>query len=212
MAVEGALDRRELPDAQTRRIRWSESGALSPNREYFRIEGSGFAFDICAAPFGTGFFFSWWLTRKRAEFIGAFLLLFLFASWSVSRALAPIVSGLFQGVTLTFDPMMLAVRFLLLNPITIAVLSVLFAMVIVNVISRGKWSWPEEALLAVPVLGWVYEHIFAPVTFYRLDTAAMFRATVHAAVLEVIDDLTTQRGLRALAPEERKPLFDRLAA
>ena len=35
----------------------------------------------------------------------------------------------------------------------------------------------------------------------------MFRATVHAAVLEVIDDLTTQKGIKALAPEERKPIL-----
>jgi hypothetical protein len=35
-------------------VQWSEGGVLSPNGEYLRIEGSGFRFDLWAAPFGTG--------------------------------------------------------------------------------------------------------------------------------------------------------------
>ena len=38
----------------------------------------------------------------------------------------------------------------------------------------------------------------------RLETRPRFR-------LEVIDDLTTQKGLRALASEERKPIYDLVA-
>jgi len=39
-------------------VEWPEGGLVSPNREYLRIEVRGFRFDICAAPFGTGYSFS----------------------------------------------------------------------------------------------------------------------------------------------------------
>ena len=206
-AVDEALDRREIPDVRTQRVEWHEGGVLSPNRQYFRIEGSGFSFDICAAPFGNGFFFSWWLTRKRPEFVLFFLTLYLAGSWAISRFLATMILGYYKSTPATFDAMSLAVGFLLQNPITIGVLSLLIAMAIVGVMERGGFRRPGDALSTVPILGWAYENWFVPVTFYRLDTAAMFRATVHAAVLEIIDNLTTQKGLRALEPEERKPIL-----
>jgi hypothetical protein len=207
-AVDAALERRKIHDALTRYIQWSEGGILSPNREYFRIEGSGFAIDICAAPFGTGFFFSSWLSRKRPRWVSLYLLMFLLAGWGISRAIAYVIFEIFQAPT--GDLTTLILRAALENPFTVAGLSILVLMLVVSVAARGGSRDPEEVMLLVPVFGWVYERWFAPVTFYSLDTAAMFRATVHAAVLEVIDDLITQKGLRALAPEDRKPLLDRL--
>jgi hypothetical protein len=205
-AVDAALERREIHDALSRRIDWSEGGVLSPNREYFRVEGSGFAVDICAAPFGTGFFFSWWLTRDRPRFVVIYLLGCAVGSWLISRVLAGALWGMFSQAQ-SLDTTVLALRFLLQNPITIGVVSLLIVMWIVGVFERGGFRDPGEALKTVPVLGWLYERWFSPVTFYRLDTAAMFRAAVHAAVLEVIDDLTTQKGIKALAPDERKPIL-----
>lgn len=46
-----------------------------------------------------------------------------------------------------------------------------------------------------------------PWTFYRIDTATMFRTAVHAAVLEVIDSQTTAKGLPMLPDSERKPIM-----
>jgi hypothetical protein len=207
LAVGAALKRREIPDAPRYRVHWSEGGVLSPNREYLRIEGSGFACDICAAEFGTGFFFSWWLTRKPAQFVLFFLALYLGISWGISKFLATIIWKAFESAPITFDATMIMLRLLLMNPITIAVVSLLLGMALVGVLERGGLRGPGEALKTVPVVGWLYEKWFSPVTFYRLDTAAMFRATVHAAVLEVLDNLTTQKGIKALAPEERKPIL-----
>ena len=34
----------------------------SAKREYLRMQRGKYAFDICAAPFGNGFFVSWWFT------------------------------------------------------------------------------------------------------------------------------------------------------
>src|SRR5882672_3704979 len=54
-AVEVALHPRQIPDYTVSRIDWREGGMLTARREYLRIKRGKLAFDICAAPFGTGF-------------------------------------------------------------------------------------------------------------------------------------------------------------
>ena len=65
-AVERTLKPREIPDYSISRIDWREGGILTAQREYLRIKRGKLAFDLCAAPFGTGFFFSWWLAEIPA--------------------------------------------------------------------------------------------------------------------------------------------------
>jgi hypothetical protein len=45
------------------------------------------------------------------------------------------------------------------------------------------------------------------VTYYRIDTTLMFQKAIHNAVLEVIDEMTTAKGLRALGEHDRKPVM-----
>ena len=58
--VEKALKDRQIPDIVIERVDWPEGGVLSPKREYLRASREHVVFDICAAPFGTGFFISTW--------------------------------------------------------------------------------------------------------------------------------------------------------
>lgn len=60
-AVEEQLDRWQIPHAKRERVDWREGGLLSAKREYLRVRRGEYVFDICAAPFGAGFFVSWWL-------------------------------------------------------------------------------------------------------------------------------------------------------
>lgn len=60
-------------------------------------------------------------------------------------------------------------------------------------------------LLSIPVIEFLVERMFKPLTYYRVDTALMFQSLIHGAVLEVIDDMTKGNGLRALSESERKP-------
>jgi hypothetical protein len=64
-ALDSALDRRAIPDAARSRIDYREAGFLSAKREYLRITRGARAADVCAAPFGSGFFVSWWLGEAR---------------------------------------------------------------------------------------------------------------------------------------------------
>src|SRR5690349_13798286 len=59
-AVEQALDKKEIGDMKISRVTYSQGGLFSSNREYLRIARGEYIFLVCAAPFGTDFFVSWW--------------------------------------------------------------------------------------------------------------------------------------------------------
>lgn len=130
-AVEQAVQEKQLEKAKHSRINWKEGGLLSAKREYLRIRRQEYAFDVCGAPFGNGFFVSWWLGE--------------------------VPSGL-----LAF-------------------------------------------LISIPLIGPLIERSARPQTYYRIDTASMFQSLVHSAVLQVIDGMTNNQGVRALPETERKP-------
>jgi hypothetical protein len=79
-----------------------------------------------------------------------------------------------------------------------------------NAVRQGGGG--ESTILAMPLIGWLYERIFAPETFYAMDTAIMFQDAVHNAVLEVYDCMTANKGVRALTEAERKPVMKSLSA
>lgn len=120
MEAGSAIERRAIPDAAQSRVDWREGGVLSAKREYLRVRRKQYTFDICGAPFGTGFFVSWWLTEP---------------------------------------------------------------------------------------LGCLGGYIRRRETYYRIDTALMFQEAVHAAVLEVIDGMTSAKGIRGLSELDRKPIL-----
>ena len=130
-AVEAAVQSKQLDNAKHSRIDWKEGGLLSAKREYLRILRKEFAFDICGAPFGNGFFVSWWLGEVPSGCLGLFI--------------------------------------------------------------------------QIPILGPLLERFLKPQTYYRIDTASMFQALVHGAVLQVIDEMTNAQGIRLLPETERKP-------
>jgi len=60
-STEAAISKRQIPNIKLSRIDYREGGVFSAKREYLRVKWKSYIFDICAAPFGTGFFISWWL-------------------------------------------------------------------------------------------------------------------------------------------------------
>lgn len=57
-SVEEAVRARAVPEATFSRVEFSEAGLGSAKRQYFRVGRGKVNFDICAAPYGNGFFFS----------------------------------------------------------------------------------------------------------------------------------------------------------
>src|SRR5437660_1190883 len=56
--LEKELEARKIPNLDISRVEWAEGGLLSDKRIYLRMIRERLAFDTCAAPFGTGYFFS----------------------------------------------------------------------------------------------------------------------------------------------------------
>lgn len=76
--VEDAVKSRRLPEAELEIVDLFEGSVLSAKRVYLRVARQELNFDLCAAPFGTGFFVSWWLGTKpswlaNVPFIGHLL-------------------------------------------------------------------------------------------------------------------------------------------
>lgn len=67
----------------------------------------------------------------------------------------------------------------------------------------GFSAWLSE----LPVIGVLVQNFLKPLTYYKIDTALMFQSIAHTAVLRVLDDLTTTKGIRALTETERKPIM-----
>lgn len=184
-AVEKAIQRRQVPDTKLSRVEWRESGFTSAKREYLRVIRGQYVFDICAAPFGTGFFFSWWFAQSRPGALGPTLAVALVSVFVMIVAYMMMgITGLFIGLLVLFGLFWAAGAY----------------------IAQGESELAAQ-MLAVPILGRVWESAFLPATYYRIDTQTMFRSTVHAAVLEVVDSLGQAKGVNALTEDERKPLM-----
>ncbi len=201
-SVEEALERRKIPGLDTRRVDWNEGGVLSPDREYLRVTGERHSFDMCAAPFGTGFFFSSWVTKRKARFVALYLMLCAALTvliWVALRALF--------GQVLAYG--MFGLGRMVGSLLQIA-LSGLIVLWVIALGARAGSLDPEAAILTVPIVGWFYAKMFAPETYYRIDTMLMFQSSVQAAMLEVINELLTAKGLRALGEAEQKPIMRQL--
>lgn len=187
--LEKAIARRQIPNLEISRVEWKEGGLLSANREYLRLSRERLIGYICAAPFGTGFFFSSRLGEisSRLTPLQMFVLLVILALFFKAFISA---LGFFWG-------------------------SVVLAGVIGSLVwfsrsmaSKGLTDF-DAIVLKIPLLGAVYYYFFRPVTFFRYDAINSYADAVHSAVLEVVDEVTKARGIR-LTEDQRKPIMKSL--
>jgi hypothetical protein len=184
--VERAIQSRQIPTTSSSLIEWQEGGLFSAKRIYLRMARENLVFDLCGVCFGTGFFVSWWLGETRpspviptvSAVIGIFFL----------SAFINLIFGGGLGVI-----------------VTILALAVIFVVLGV-MISEGWIQW-DVYLLAIPVIGPLFERFFRPFAYYHIDTALMFQQSIHSAVLDAIDQMTRAKGLPTLSDLERKPVL-----
>lgn len=186
--VEAAVAERRLPEVSTERVTHKEGGIASANRTYLRVKRGKLSFDICGAQYGTGHFFSWWLIEqppKHAVLIGCVLLLVL----SVVLVRIVFSSGIITGLLL-FAGGTATITFLARHLVGESTGFEIF----------------DDTVLAMPLIGPVYGHLFRPVTYYSIDTRMMFQQSIHRAITSVINGLTEEHGLRCLSPDELRPV------
>lgn len=129
--VEEVLQERKVPDVRTGRRTFKQGGFFSNQRIYLAVFRGDYIFHICAAPWGTGFFFSSWVRKSENNI--------------------------------------------------------------------------EDLLVKLPFIGKIIAKAIQYETYYKLDTDAMFRTSVHQSILAAIDRLTETKGIRGLTELERKP-------
>jgi hypothetical protein len=187
--LEEAVRVREIPGVEISRILRAEGGLGSPDREYLRVQRGRFAFDVCCAHFGRGTFFSWWFTKPGGSMgvVLALVIALLLFAWFLFLLGASYIFGKDSAGYLIL---------VILIPVSLYVIGLLVA--------QGIFEF-EDQILETPYIGKLYVMVFNPASFYRQDTAIMFRESVSGAVTEVVNEILTAANHPPLTFEARLP-------
>lgn len=189
-AVENELRERQAPGLDISRVDFAEGGLLSQKREYLRMTRERLVFDICAAPFGTGYFFS----CRFAEIPATVKLWELFL---VLLAGLVIVGMTFKFAGWLLAPFILLVGFLAL------------IYILRNAVAIGLQDL-DAALIKFPVVGPIYERWFRKETYYRHDTRLMYCDTVNTVVKAKVEETTGAKGIKLVRFNEYSPILSEL--
>jgi hypothetical protein len=184
-AIEQELAAREIPDLTITRELFAEGGLLSSKREYLRMRRERLVFDICAAPFGTSYFFS-------TRFAIIPVLLYIWQLILVLIMLAGIGAAYWALMGVVWGA-------------TMFVLNLAALFVLLRNLEALKLHRLDDFLIRVPVFGIVYETFFRPETYYRIDTRTMYIETVKRIVERKIDEVTGSQGIQLVEIESLKP-------
>lgn len=188
-AVEQELKKREVPGLTLSREEFAEGGVLSDKREYLRMTRERLVFDVCAAPFGTAYFFS----CRFAEI--------------------PLTAKLWQLVVmLLFTIVLFGLSWYFLGVIigSAAIIALLIALVyfLRNAVALGLKD--IDAWLIKSPLGLLYEAWFRKESYYRVDTRLMYLDTVNAVVKAKVEETTGAKGVNLIRYNERNPVIGEL--
>lgn len=188
--IEKELKTREVPGLEIFHVDFAEGGVLSQKREYLRMTRERLVFDICAAQFGTAYFFS----CRFAQIPTAIKL------WQ----LVVVLLGGFMTVALAF-------RFLglILGAIVLMASFVLLIYTLRNAVAMGLKDL-DASLIKSPIVGPIYENWFRKETYYRHDTRLMYCDTVNAVVKAKVEETTGAKGIKLIRYMENCPMLSEL--
>lgn len=184
-SVEGALSDMKLPDLAISREFIREGGPFSKEREYLRMRRERLIFDVCAAQFGTSFYFS-------IRFAEIPVVLYL---WQL------LVVLLFLGA---LGMMYSAIMGPFWGP-SMVVLNVLAAVVLLPNLATLRLHRLDDFFMQIPIFGIVYEAWFRPETYHRIDSRAAYVETVKTIVQRRINEVTGDAGLKLTEIESLQP-------
>ena len=188
--IKQSIEVRKVPGLEIKQVFWHEGGALSAKREYLQLARERLHFEICAAPFGTGFFVSYRssVVPLAINPLGLFIVLLILAF-----ALAVLVNlfGLmWGGVILVFS--LSALIFLMRTAI-----------------ARGLAD-VDRALMKIPLFAPLYEFFLRPITYYRIDSAIMYQKAVQGAVSEALEKIFGDQKVTLLPEAVSAPVMEEI--
>ena len=189
-AVEKELKEQQVPGLEISQVEFSEGGLLSDMRKYLRMTRERLVFDICAAPFGTNYFYSCRFAELPVKvnlFAIAILIFALLLIWIGALRMFGFFMTFFFGVALlSFG--IYALR---------------------NLVSLGLADL-DATLLKLPLFGPVYERFFRKETYYREDTRLMYLTVVEGVVKKLVEQETAAKGVKLLTQYEYGPILGEL--
>lgn len=184
--VEEEVKRRQLPKLELRRMLFFEGGLISARREYLRLRRERVLFDICAAPFGTSFFFSYRVCEVPNH-IGFLELLAVFYGGLMLLSLLFQAFGFFGGLVA--------------------------AVVLLGVLVLLIWKSPrvqagslDDFLLNLRIIGPIY-WLFRRRTYHRLDTHLMYLRAIETIVKRQAGEVTAAHGVKLGKQFETSQMF-----
>ena len=196
-AVEKELKERQVPGLEISRVDFAEGGIMSNNREYLRMTRERLVFDVCAAPFGTAYFFSCRFAEIPAVVkLGEFLVLIIVLCFSAL-------------IGLIFFVKILGVLGLMLFPFLLLASLVAAIYVMRNAVAMGLKDL-DASLIKMPIVGPIYEAWFRKETYYRQDTRLMYCETVNAVVKAKVEETTGAKGIKLIRYMENCPMLSEL--
>ena len=182
--IEKELKARRVPGLTISRVELGEGGVLSAKREYLRLKRERLVFDICAAPFGTSYFFSFRFVElplgiKPLELLIAFIVCILAFGLLVNAA------GLLIGVLL-FLALLVGNIWFLRNAVALGLKDI------------------DATLLKIPVVAPLYELLGRKETYFREDTRLMYVTTVNSITTALVEQVTTAKGIKLIKRFDRR--------
>ena len=186
-AVEKELVAHKVPGLDISRVEYAEGGLLSDKRIYLRLIRERLAFDACAAPFGTDYFFSCRTVYSPVKV----------KLWEV------LVILVFFGFVHSLLARPLGADF---ATIAVAGLVIAIGQVFRNTDAMGLADL-DTALLKMPVISPVYERWFRKETYYREDTRWVYLEIVPHLIQKLVDDITAANGVKLVRKYQRGPIL-----
>jgi hypothetical protein len=205
--MEDELKARKLPQLKMSRVEYHEGGILSDKRMYLRLARERFAFDLCAAPFGRGFFFSVRLIEKPRG--GWVQLLLIIAAIGLTLNTLLLLKVLFwtPKVGMASGLVLIAAGLFVLRPRraestapTSPRAAALFATEVPDF---------DTFFLNLPVIGAWYEG-WRKDTYYRYDTRLLYHTIVSELVKKEVENLTAEKGVKLLNTYDFNPILGEL--
>jgi len=185
--IEKHLTDRKVPSLDISRVELSEGGLLSAKREYLRLRRERLVFDICAAPFGSGYFFSFRFVELPLGIKAAEMLIFIVGVFMIFNMFLRLF-GIIWGI--------------------VVMLGFLGGSVWVmrNAVQFGLKDL-DASLLKTPIIGPIYEIFFRKETYYREDTRLMYLSIVDFITKALVDEVTAAKGIKLVKRYERKSIL-----
>ncbi len=181
-AFEKELEHRQVPELAISHELFSEGGIASAKRKYLRLKRESLAFDVCAAPFGTSYFFSMRFVEVPQTPWRIVLMLFVVIILGLEISTTFITNQLFHLFDLIRISQFVPLAFVM--PIHLGLIFVLVGLFLYLIFSIPKDS------------------------YYRLDTRLMYLETIHAVMQQKVAECTSAKGIQLLNIRHHAPLLN----